>query len=65
MECIRGAAHVFFWFFCCCYVLLPSNGIASLVAGIVSATTCENTVNDRRIVTPEMTHLIYDIPGRY
>ena len=51
------------WFFVVVICLvLPSNGIASLVAGIVSATTCENTVNDRRIVTPEMTHLMYDIP---
>ena len=31
---------------------LPKSGTASLVAGIVSATTCENTVRDRRIVTP-------------
>ena len=32
---------------------LPNKGIASLVAGIVSARTCENTVRDSRIVTPE------------
>jgi len=32
---------------------LPSKGTASLVAGIVSATTCEKTVRDRSIVTPE------------
>ena len=61
MECIRGCSAWYFGFLLLCHVL-PSNGIASLVAGIVSATTCENTVNDRRIVTPEMTHLIYDIP---
>lgn len=28
--------------------------MASLVAGIVSARTCENTVRDSRIVTPEI-----------
>ena len=28
--------------------------MASLVAGIVSARTCENTVKDSRIVTPEI-----------
>lgn len=33
---------------------LPKSGTASLVAGMVSATTCENTVRDRRIVTPAM-----------
>lgn len=33
---------------------LPNKGIASLVAGIVSARTCENTVSDSRIVTPEI-----------
>lgn len=33
---------------------LPNKGIASLVAGIVSARTCENTVRDSRIVTPEI-----------
>lgn len=32
----------------------PNKGMASLVAGIVSASTCENTVNDSRIVTPEI-----------
>ena len=31
---------------------LPKSGTASLVAGIVSATTCENTVRERSIVTP-------------
>ena len=36
---------------------LPNKGIASLVAGIVSARTCENTVRDSRIVTPEK-HII-------
>ena len=35
---------------------LPNKGIASLVAGIVSARTCENTVRDSRIVTPERTY---------
>lgn len=33
---------------------LPNKGIASLVAGIVSARTCENTVSDSSIVTPEI-----------
>ena len=32
----------------------PNKGMASLVAGIVSARTCENTVRDSRIVTPEI-----------
>jgi len=31
---------------------LPSNGTASDVAGIVSATIFRNTVNDNKIVTP-------------
>ena len=35
----------------------PNKGMASLVAGIVSARTCENTVRDSRIVTPEK-HII-------
>ena len=35
---------------------LPNKGIASLVAGRVSARTCENTVRDSRIVTPERTY---------
>ena len=30
----------------------PSSGTASLVAGMASATTCENTVRESRIVTP-------------
>lgn len=34
---------------------VPSRGTASEVAGIVSATMFRNTVNDRRIVTPEQT----------
>ena len=38
-------------------IKLPNKGIASLVAGIVSARTCENTVRDSRIVTPEK-HII-------
>jgi len=33
-----------------CYV--PISGTASEVGGIVSATSCRKTVNDRRIVTP-------------
>lgn len=33
---------------------LPNKGIASLVAGIVSARTCENTVRESMIVTPEI-----------
>ena len=40
---------------------LPNKGIASLVAGIVSARTCENTVRDSRIVTPEIVGKIYAI----
>lgn len=31
---------------------VPSNGTASEVAGMVSATMFKNTVRDRRIVTP-------------
>lgn len=38
--------------------ILPKSGIASLVVGIVSATTCEKTVNDRSIVTPETQFVI-------
>jgi hypothetical protein len=33
-------------------IILPSNGTASEVAGIVSATIFKNTVNDNKIVTP-------------
>lgn len=32
--------------------MLPNNGTASDVAGIVSATIFKNTVNDSKIVTP-------------
>lgn len=32
--------------------ILPNNGTASDVAGIVSATIFKNTVNDSKIVTP-------------
>jgi len=46
---------VIYWVGGCLFALkLPSKGIASLVAGIVSANTCENTVRDSRIVTPEI-----------
>ena len=33
-------------------LILPNSGIASLVVGILSVTTCEKTVSDRSIVTP-------------
>ena len=33
--------------------MLPNNGTASDVAGIVSATIFKNTVNDSKIVTPK------------
>lgn len=34
-------------------ILEPSNGTASDVAGMISATSIKNTVRDSRIVTPE------------
>ena len=33
---------------------LPRSGTASLVVGIVSLTMFENTVNESKMVTPEM-----------
>ena len=38
--------------------ILPKRGIASLVVGIDSVKTCENTVNDSSIVTPETQFVI-------
>ena len=34
-------------------LVLPKSGFASLVLGILSVTTCEKTVSDSSIVTPE------------